>query len=430
MRTRLAAIVPLLLVAALMLAGPASAETPTIGNAPTVGDIEDAVDYNYAKDAPILRLYQAFFNRAPDLAGARYWLTVRRTNFNELDIAEFMSQGEEFKNLYDGTTDEVFVERVYTNVLGREFDQAGYIYWLDILKGTNVSGNNPERKSTDRPGVVNFITQNPEFTTSFPFGEPNPTTGGNLNDQPTTGFVQDIYASTNPGDNCFWSAPSAAANGLYGLDRGLAIQVVADLRAADSVTFGNCGTLMPIRDADLGLIDAIAGPADWVVGTQVLPGVYRAQSTGKCSFSRAADANHTFNGAVDTASFTIDTFLDPAHLLVEIKEGDAFFIIRHNTCDTFESVNVAELPTEQNPGNGIWAVGPQMTPGTWQATGDEFCVWVRSTEITGTVLDASLVQQGTTTQVTVNAGEFFSSKSCGTWTRTGSVADLVELPGG
>ena len=419
MRARLAAIVPFLLVAALVLTAPAGAETPTIGNAPAVEDIQDAVDYNYAKDAPILRLYQAFFNRAPDLAGARYWLAVRRTNFNELDIAEFMSQGAEFKNLYDGTTDEVFVERVYTNVLGREFDQAGYIYWLDILKGTNVSGNNPERKSTDRPGVVNFITQNPEFTTNFPFGEPNPATGGNLNGQPTTGFVQDIYASTNPGDNCFWNAPAAGANGLYGLDRGRALQVVADLREAETVTFADCGTLTPIRDADLGLIDNIAGPADWVVGTQVPPGVYRTQSTGKCSFSRAADANHAFTGAIDSASITIDTFLDAAHILVEVKEGDAFFIIRHDTCGSFESVNVADLAVVQNPGDGIWAVGPQMTPGTWEASGAEFCVWVRSNEVSGTVLDAPFIEQGTATQVTVNAGEFFSSKNCGTWTRTG-----------
>ncbi len=430
MRTRLAAIVPLLLLASVVITTPAGAETLTIGNAPTVAEIENAVDYKYEEDAPILRLYQAFFNRAPDLSGARYWLAVRRTNFNELEIAEFMSQGQEFKNLYDGTTDEVFVERVYTNVLGREFDQAGYIYWLDILKGTNVSGNNPERKSTDRPGVVNFITQNPEFTNSFPFGAPNPDPGVNLNDQPTTGFVKEIYASTNPGDNCFWNAPAANATGLYGLDRGQALQVIADLRTAETVTVGDCGTMKPIRNADLGLIDNIAGPADWVVGTQVPPGIYQSRTSGKCSFSRAVDANHVFTGAVDNSSITIDTFLDAAHILVEVKEGDAFFILRHDTCGSFVPVNVAELPVEQNPGDGIWAVGPQMTPGTWEASGAEFCVWVRSDQATGTVLDTPFIEQGTATQVTVNPGEFFSSKNCGTWTRTGSVADLVELPGG
>ncbi len=62
-------------------------------------------------DADLLRLYITFFNRQPDLGGAKYWLGIRRDGYNLLEISGFMSDSNEFSNNYSGTTDEQYVAR-------------------------------------------------------------------------------------------------------------------------------------------------------------------------------------------------------------------------------------------------------------------------------------------------------------------------------
>lgn len=128
-------------------------------DATTVDGIVQATDYANTADAPVLRLYQAYFNRAPDVDGAKYWLGIRRDGYDLLDIAGFMSVSKEFANTYAGTSDAEYVELVYQNVLGRGFDQEGYDYWLGLLESGQL----------DRPGIVFWITQNTEFIVNYPF---------------------------------------------------------------------------------------------------------------------------------------------------------------------------------------------------------------------------------------------------------------------
>ncbi len=80
------------------------------------------------KHAQVLRLYKAFFNREPDLAGVEYWIEVREGERPELDgardsfnIAQALTGASAaFKNLYGSdVSDEVFLTRVYGNVPSR-----------------------------------------------------------------------------------------------------------------------------------------------------------------------------------------------------------------------------------------------------------------------------------------------------------------------
>lgn len=105
------------------------------------------------EEADVLRLYYAFFNRAPDPSGARYWLEQHDNGLSLDDIAFWFSQGVEFQRNYDGTSNEQFVTRVYQNVLGRAPDTSGFNYWRAQL----VEGN------LDRAGVVRFVSANLEF---------------------------------------------------------------------------------------------------------------------------------------------------------------------------------------------------------------------------------------------------------------------------
>lgn len=132
-----------------------------------------APDYNPDKHAEILRLYKAFFNREPDIAGAKYWIEVSEGERPEIDgpratitIAQaFPGASAEFQRLYGAdVSDEDFLTRVYQNVLLREPDPTGYAYWLDQLQGTNNSGLNPGLgKFDDRGGVVFYVALDVEF---------------------------------------------------------------------------------------------------------------------------------------------------------------------------------------------------------------------------------------------------------------------------
>lgn len=147
----------------------------TVADATTLNELINAVDYNTAKDPEILRLYNAFFGREPDVAGVKYWIAVSRgqidgKTYGTLPIAGFFAQGTEFKNTYaDAPNNSVFLERVYLNILGRQGEAGGVAYWTDILNGTNNSGKNPTRQVGSRAEVVYYVAINTEFVNRKPY---------------------------------------------------------------------------------------------------------------------------------------------------------------------------------------------------------------------------------------------------------------------
>ncbi len=136
---------------------------PLADNQPPQGLTLDQLTSHYKfsqADAQVLRLYLAFFNRQPDPGGANYWVAVRFNGESLQSISGFFTQSQEFANNYAGTSNEEFLERVYTNVLGRDYDQSGFDYWLNLL----------ETGQLDRGGVVQWISLNGEFVDANPYG--------------------------------------------------------------------------------------------------------------------------------------------------------------------------------------------------------------------------------------------------------------------
>jgi len=95
-------------------------------------DVDGAAGQSY-------RLYEAAFDRAPDLGGVSYWTRA-------LDVAEgdltWLARGflasEEFTDSfgeYQSLSNDAFIDLLYTNVLGREAEDGGATYWLDELEG-------------------------------------------------------------------------------------------------------------------------------------------------------------------------------------------------------------------------------------------------------------------------------------------------------
>jgi len=95
-----------------------------------LGERSDAV-FDAPVD-PLLRLYDAAFDRTADGKGLGYWLEVSESaNLN--DIADSFVGSEEFARQYGRIENDAYIELMYENVLERASDAAGQAYWLDKL---------------------------------------------------------------------------------------------------------------------------------------------------------------------------------------------------------------------------------------------------------------------------------------------------------
>ena len=83
----------------------------------------------------MFRLYNAAFKRLPDPDGLRYWIgNFSSGKDDERAVASSFLISSEFQQRYGkNVSNESYVETLYVNVLGRNYDQAGYNYWLSNL---------------------------------------------------------------------------------------------------------------------------------------------------------------------------------------------------------------------------------------------------------------------------------------------------------
>ncbi|MQA23224.1 DUF4214 domain-containing protein [Rugamonas rivuli] len=80
------------------------------------------------------RLYQAAFNRAPDSVGLGFWIRALDAGYGLKGVAQNFLDSAEFKTKYGAApSDKDFVTSLYSNVLHRAPDQAGYDYWMNDL---------------------------------------------------------------------------------------------------------------------------------------------------------------------------------------------------------------------------------------------------------------------------------------------------------
>ena len=83
----------------------------------------------------MFRLYNAAFKRLPDADGLKYWIDQFSSGANdERAVSSSFLLSDEFKERYGANISNAeYVKTLYTNVLGRDFDQEGYNYWLGNL---------------------------------------------------------------------------------------------------------------------------------------------------------------------------------------------------------------------------------------------------------------------------------------------------------
>lgn len=82
------------------------------------------------------RLYQAAFDRQPDIAGLNYWIDRMDSGMTLQNVAQSFGQSPEFQALYGvAPGNQALITSYYLNVLDRQPDPGGYVYWLGELAG-------------------------------------------------------------------------------------------------------------------------------------------------------------------------------------------------------------------------------------------------------------------------------------------------------
>jgi hypothetical protein len=86
------------------------------------------------------RLYQAAFDRKPDVGGLGYWIYHIDNGMSLQDISWNFINSPEFKSLYGATqSNSVFVSKLYENILNRLGDSGGLNYWVGMLDRNEIS---------------------------------------------------------------------------------------------------------------------------------------------------------------------------------------------------------------------------------------------------------------------------------------------------
>lgn len=138
----------------------------------------------------VYRLYQAAFNRKPDLPGLGYWIAMMDSEAvpTVSDLANYFYQSPEFKSIYGTSPSNVdLVTRYYRNALQREPDASGLAFWVDLLnRGVMTQAQvlaafseSAENRGRVLPDITNGILYTPYSTTPQPQpNQPAPFTAG------------------------------------------------------------------------------------------------------------------------------------------------------------------------------------------------------------------------------------------------------------
>lgn len=86
------------------------------------------------------RIYQAAFDRAPDLAGLGFWIKALDSGVTLTAVADGFVHSAEFQAIYGANTPNLeLVTKFYENILHRAPEQAGLDFWVGVLDSNRAS---------------------------------------------------------------------------------------------------------------------------------------------------------------------------------------------------------------------------------------------------------------------------------------------------
>lgn len=148
-----------------------------------------------------------------------------------------------------------------------------------------------------------------------------------------------------------------------------------------------------------------------IVGRDIAPGTYRSMGGDFCYWER-------LRGFGGTLREIIANEFGAGPWIVTISATDKGFDSSRCGAWTLDLSPITASPTDPF-GDGMYFVGKDIAPGTWQSSGGDACYWERLTGFSGQFRDikANDLLSGSTV-VDIEAGDQgFYSHDCGTWTK-------------
>lgn len=120
----------------------------------------------------VYRLYQAAFNRTPDLPGLGFWIAANQNGRDLLGIASDFTVSNEFKTMYGTNPTHLnIVNSFYNNVLHRAGEPAGVTWWVGqmdsgaslpgVLYGFSDSAENKNNLAAGMQNGFDYVPFNP-----------------------------------------------------------------------------------------------------------------------------------------------------------------------------------------------------------------------------------------------------------------------------
>lgn len=158
--------------------------------------------------------------------------------------------------------------------------------------------------------------------------------------------------------------------------------------------------------------EAAFGDGTWLVGDDIAPGVYQTQSeVSFCYWERLSGLGGSFDEIIANANVS-------GQGIVEIKSGDEAFSARG--CGDWVELVIPDQPLTTFA-DGWWAVGSQIVPGRYRASGGNSCYWERLAGFSGEFGD--IITNGVgdgQVIVEINPGDAgFHTSGCGTFELVG-----------
>jgi hypothetical protein len=162
------------------------------------------------------------------------------------------------------------------------------------------------------------------------------------------------------------------------------------------------------------------GAGSYVVGTDIAPGRYYADPSIGCRFTRLLTLSRPPREGPPTNGYSFS--FDAGQWIVDIAGTDREFQT-NSDCGMWVTTPTKGLQGDITP--GIWLVGPQIAPGTYETNVTQGCHWERlaSFDRTGllALIDGDIILESrlfvSVTILSTDAG-FLSTPPCGRWRRS------------
>ena len=168
----------------------------------------------------------------------------------------------------------------------------------------------------------------------------------------------------------------------------------------------------------------VFGPGQYRVNTDIAPGRYFSVPSSGCYWERQSG----FGGTLGDIIANDFVGYNPAHYIVDILSSD-FGFETDSDCRTWFDTPRTGAQSSIPP--GVWLVGSQIAPGTYQVSSGAGCYWERLSNFThqlSGIIANDFSSDARTQFVTIAPGDvgFSNDGDCGTWTRTSGAN--IEAP--